>query len=286
MGATFGQEIAVEAAGTGRYRGELSDEWCAPAVPQGGLVAAVAAGAMDAELGDASQRLRSVSVVFVAPVAAGEIEVDVSVLRRGRTMSQLTATVRNADAAAGTTAIAVFGTDRPGFEFTDLTMPVVPPPEECPSFRDPVPEGVVDTRPHFSYWERVEGRPALGHPPWEDYEPTTSERANWYRFEDPPTDRGVLDSSALISLCDTMPGAVGERLGGGERAWMPPSADLTVHVFREATSEWILGHNFARHAGDGYASLEMALWDPAVGLLAYGTQTMFFVFPPAPSPST
>ena len=63
---------------------------------------------------------------------------------------------------------------------------------------------------------------------------------------------------------------------------MPPSADLTVHVFRDAQSEWILGHNFARHAGDGYASLEMALWDPAVGLLAYGTQTMFFVFP-APS---
>ena len=46
---------------------------------------------------------------------------------------------------------------------------------------------------------------------------TTSERANWYRFEDPPTDRGVLDASALITLCDTMPGAVGERLGGGER---------------------------------------------------------------------
>ena len=48
------------------------------------------------------------------------------VLRRGRSMSQLTATVRNPGADAGLTAIAAFGAPRRGFEFTELVMPDVP----------------------------------------------------------------------------------------------------------------------------------------------------------------
>ena len=43
-----------------------------------------------------------------------------------------------------------------------------------------------------------------------------------------------------------------------------------------------LAHNLARHAGDGYASVEMDLWDPDHGLVAYGTQMMFFSFPDGP----
>ena len=82
-----------------------------------------------------------------------------------------------------------------------------------------------------------------------------------------------------MTLCDTMPGAVGERMGPDLPMWFGPSADLTVHVLGRATSEWLLAHNRARHAGDGYASVEMELWDPARGLVAYATQVMFFSFP-------
>src|SRR3546814_7187549 len=61
--------------------------------------------------------------------------IDVTVLRRGRTMSQLTATVRNPDAEAGLTAIAAFGATRRGFEFTELVMPDVAGPEGVRGFR-------------------------------------------------------------------------------------------------------------------------------------------------------
>ncbi len=47
-------------------------------------------------------------------------------------------------------------------------------------------------------------------------------------------------------------------------------------------SPWLLGHNRAHHAGEGYASVEMELWDPALGLVAYATQMMFFSFPDGP----
>ena len=50
----------------------------------------------------------------------------------------------------------------------------------------------------------------------------------------------------------------------------------------DARSEWVLGHNRARFAGDGYASADMELWDVDDGaprLVAYATQTMIFSFP-------
>ncbi len=199
-------------------------------------------------------------------------------------ISQVAATLRNADADAGVTTMAVFGASREGFDFIDVVVPDgVPPVDECPSFRDEPP--VADERrPHFNFWDHVEGRPAIGHAPWEDYEPTTSMNAGWKRFDDPPRDDdGTWDPLALVALTDAMPGAVGEKVGPSarDRTWLPPSADLTVHVLEDARCEWLLSVNRARHAGDGYASADMELWDvdgPEPRLVAYGTQVMFFSF--------
>src|SRR4051812_34673573 len=101
--------------GDGRYAGTLGPEWNCPIVPQGGMVMAIAARAMSAALGD-ELPLRSISVVFAAPVQAGAVDIEVQVLRRGRSMSQCIATVHNPGSDLGTTAIAVFGALRKGFE--------------------------------------------------------------------------------------------------------------------------------------------------------------------------
>jgi acyl-CoA thioesterase len=277
--------VVADPSRPGRYDATIAERWVLAMVPQGGIVAVLAARAMAEELGHDEQSLRTFSAVFAGQVAAGPVEIDVSTLRRGRTMSQLTATVRNPGAAAGLTAIAVFGAKRDGYSFTDLTMPEVPPPEECPSFRDdPPPEAEDFIREPLPFWDQiVEGRAALGHAPWEDYEPSTSDRASWQRLDDPPLMAdGLLDPLAYLVLCDMMPGAVGEKLGSSqrERRWFGPSADLTVHVFKSAPAGWLLAHNRARWAGDGYASVDLALWDPTDrSLVAYATQVMFFTFP-------
>jgi acyl-CoA thioesterase len=280
----FQAQLAVEpdADRLGRYRADIGAEWNCPLVPHGGLVTAVAASAMRAELHAAAQRLRSITVVFAGSVEPGPVEIDVTVLRRGRTMSQLGATLRSVGARAGHTSVAVFGAARDGFEFTDVAPPVAPDPEACPSWRDR-PDGVAEDL-HFNFWDQVEGRAIDGHAPWEEYDPTTSEHSSWYRFDEPPyTADGFLDPLALVTLCDTMPGGVSERMGRGLPRWLPPSADLTVHVLGDARSDWVLGRKRARHAGAGYASVEIELWDPPA-LVAYGTQTMFFTFPDGPPP--
>jgi len=286
--SAFGLQTTVEPHPevAGRYHAVISDQWSAPVLPHGGVVTALGLRAMAAELDMPGESLRSVTTVFAAQVPPGPVDIDVTVLRRGRTMSQATATVRSVGADCGHTAVAVFGGSRHGFEFTDVTCPEVPPPEQCPSFRDPLPEGVTGFSP-ASFWERVESRPAIGHAPWDDWEPTSSERVYWYRFDDPPlSDSGEWDPLALVALCDTMPGAVGERMGPGLPPWFGPSADLTVHILGNASAPWLLGHNRARHAGDGYASVEMELWDPGRGLVAYATQMMFFSFPDGLPPGT
>jgi hypothetical protein len=136
------------------------------------------------------------------------------------------------------------------------------------------------------FWERlVEGRSARGHPPWAEYTPDRAERVMWYSFDQPPRlDDGTLDPLALVVLADTMPGAVGEKVGSTNRGWFAPSVDLTVHLLDHCRSSWVLAHNRARFAGDGYASADIALWDcgeegsGTPRLVAYATQLFLFSF--------
>lgn len=279
----------VSPIGEGCYTATIGPQWVLAMVPQGGVLAAIAARALAAELhvdeadGGHDQPLRSIHGVFVSPVPAGPVVIDVRVLRRGRSISQAQATVRAPDATTGFTALAVFGAARPGFTFTELCYPDVPDPEGQPSFRDPLPPeaGVVD-RANFAFWDEVlEGRPALGTPFWDPAPRDRAESASWFRFERPPVGPdGRLDPYSSFVMADIMPNAVFEKVSPTEARWFAPSTDLTVHLFGAATPGWVLSHCKAHLAGAGYASVEAALWDPrgtdGPELIAYATQQMFF----------
>ncbi len=276
----FHAATSVEPTSDGRYRAFLDESWNLRPLPQGGVVTAVALRAMTVALADPAQQLRTMHTTFVGQVADGELEIDVEVLRRGRSMSHLRVHVRNPGTKNGHVTTAVFGATRDGFEFTELRRPDVPAPDECPSFRDPPPPGVPEFEPTPFWAQRVEGRAAMGVPPWEVVEHRTAEQATWYRFDDTPwvDAEPRLDPAAIVLLADTMPGAIGQKLGPTDRPWFGPSVDLTVHICGDCRSPWVLAHNTARWAGDGYASVDMALWDGDT-LVAYGTQVSFFTFP-------
>jgi acyl-CoA thioesterase len=276
-------DVTRSADRPGWYEGNVDERWMLVVVPQGGAVAVLAARAMTAELAAPDQRLRSLSAVFAGQVTTGPVEIEVTVLRQGRSMSQLSATVRNVGAAAGLTAVAVFGAPRRGFDFTELVFPEVAPPDGLRGFRDPVPDGIdfEFSRDMMPFWERVvECRPARARAPWEPFEDGPAEHVYWYRLDDPPVDDdGRLDPAAAIVLCDTMPGAVSQKVPAGDDDWFGPSADFTIHLLGAARPGWLLAHARARHAGDGYASVEMALWDPVDRtLVAHASQVMFFAF--------
>lgn len=274
---TFAGEVIVEPAGPGRYRGHLGHGWDLFPIPQGGIVASFALRAAAAELGDPGQPLRTATAVFAGQVTPGALQVDVQILRRGRSASQVVATVHNEGTDVGTTVMGVFGGRRTGPSFVDVAPPPVPPPADCPSYREPRPAGVEDP-PAPPFWARVEGRAAIGHPPWEEFEPSSSDVATWLRYDDPPVVDGALDPLAVLALADRMPGAVSERVGHRGPRWFAPSADLTVHFFAPARTTWLLAHDRARWAGHGWASAESTLWDEDGGLVAYATQMMVFTY--------
>jgi len=278
---SFAEDVIVHSVGTGRYRGELDHSWDLVAAPQGGMAAALALRAAAAEIKDTGHVLRTCTAVFAGQVSAGVLEIDVTVLRRGRTATQVASTIRNEGATAGATVLAVFGSSREGPSFVDVTPPEVPKPSECRSYRDPLPPGVEPMEP-FPFWCHVEGRAALGHPPWEEHEPTCSDVATWLRFDDPPRlADGSLDPLGVITLADRMPGCIDERIGHRGPRWFAPSADLTVHLLEPLRTEWVLAHDRARWADNGWASAESTLWDEAGLLVAYATQMMLFTYLPS-----
>jgi len=286
VGNAFFDTVGVRPTGGGRYEADLDERWNLRPLPQGGIVTAIAVRAMESELARDGQAPRTLHTTFAAQVAHGPLEIDVEVLRAGRSMSQVRAEVRNPGAGRGHLTTCIFGATREGFSFTDLSPPTeIPDPAECRSFREPPPEGIVAFEPMPFWNELVEGRSVAGHAPWDDYEPEMAQRVMWYSFQEPPLlDDGRLDPLALIVLADTMPGAVGEKVGRSDRPWFAPSVDLTVHLLDECRSSWILADNRARHAGDGYASADMVLWDcgddggRTPRLVAYATQLFLFTF--------
>jgi acyl-CoA thioesterase len=89
---------------------------------------------------------------------------------------------------------------------------------------------------------------------------------------------GSLDPLGILTLADRMPGCIGEMIGHGGPPWFAPSADLTVHFLEPLRSEWLLAHDRARWADDGWASAESFLWDESGTLVAYATQMMLFTY--------
>jgi acyl-CoA thioesterase len=247
------EDLELVEVGDGRFTTTISDSWRLAMAPQGGIVAAVAVRAMERVLGQPEQTLRTLTAMFAGVVHGGPVEIEAQAVRRGRSMSQLTATVKSPGAGAGLTAIAAFGAPRRGFDFTELEMPDLPGPDGLQGYRDPIPEGVefeFDGDP-FPFWDQViECRPAIGRPPWEPFEEGPAEAAYWYRLDHPPlhTD-GTLDVAGPIVLCDTMPGSVGQKIGPDSGNWFAPSVDYTLHAFRPATPGWLFAHQHARHAG-------------------------------------
>lgn len=282
MTTPFEKQMQVTPAGDGRYTIDLDPLWNCPASMHGGTAASVVASAMAAELG-ADKALRTISCVYAAPVGPGPVEIEVKVLRAGRSVSQVQATMCNVGAAAGLTAIAAFGSERATFEYTDVVMPEVSPPGE-PRPLD-TPRNPDTWNP---YWEpgAVNLRRVLGSTGPDDWVPS-SLNGCWLRFDQPPMrEDGTLDPLAVVAFGDVMPSAVNERMGWDPER--PPStsvsADYSVHLVAPARSEWLLSVNRCHGVSEGYASVESALWDEHGTFVGWATGVLILLFPEGPPP--
>ena len=147
-----------------------------------------------------AQELRTCTAIFAGQVSAGDLEVDVTILtawplgdtgrpRRSATSARKQGPRRSLSSVAS---------DAGPRSSTSVRRP-------C-HHRWNVPlTGIRHRRAWNSIaalLDRVEGRGALGHAPWEEYEPTKSDTASWVRFDDPPlTEDGSLDPLGGVDSC-------------------------------------------------------------------------------------
>jgi len=256
----------------GGWSFELSRAWDF-LLPSGGVLMSASLRAAEAELAAPELRLVSASTIFCTPIQPGQLDADVTVLRRGMTATQVRVALRNAAAdEPGLETLATYGVARPGPDVLGVRFPDVPMPADCD---DIVDDAARNPHGHISFFRNFECRLAAGDRFWRPgWEAGPARYARWFRFHAPPRDGG-LARYAHPALVDTMPPALYQAVGPGPYRFYAPSLDLTVHVVDDTAAEWLLVYVRARRALDGIAIAEAEVWDDAKRLVAYGTQSMY-----------
>ncbi len=240
----------------GGFAADIDPGWFVQNGPNGGYVAALLLRALIETVDDATKPPRSLTVHFLQPAVAGPAELDVEVLRAGRSLTFLAVRLRQGDRLVANGA-AAFGVGRSDLEFQDVLPPEVPSPDALP-----VPETGGATMPPIAHQF--------------DYRPITdatlfgggqSDYWSWLRLSD---GRGI-DALALAAYVDALVPAMFLRVS---TPMLFPTVDITVHFRRapQTADPWCLGHVRTTAAADGFTEEDCELYDSTGALLAQSRQ--------------
>ncbi|WGL18027.1 thioesterase family protein [Microbulbifer bruguierae] len=271
LSAARGSEATVIPAGWGQGRATF-----------GGLVAAVLHQPIEAALEQATQSpqadtpLRSLTISFVAPAAAGSLQTSAQILRAGRSAVQIEARASQLQQSGEqqtqqvvTAALASFGKPRASaISIATANAPVFAAPETCQAL--PYIEGLVPefTR-HFDYRLGAGALPFTGS--------LENRLGGWIRFRE---SAGPVTTAHLLALIDAWPPAVLPMLKtpapASSLTWtveMMPAASEVVKAGHDS-SEWWQYLAEVEQADDGYGVIQARLWDGKGQLLALSRQTV------------
>jgi acyl-CoA thioesterase len=251
----FDADIAIEHLGENRFGAAIRENWWVGRGPNGGYVAAIVLNALTAV--EPQRPPRSLSLHYLRPPAAGPAEIGVTVERRGRTASFLSARLEQGGRAS-VTALAAFSDAREGPSYEAHEMPEVRPVEALPRL---VPE--EHELPEF--FRNYEAVPAIGSPPFRSGEqPVTG---GWIRSREPR----ALDAPLAAAILDAWIPTAFIVL---DRAHPAPTLDLTIH-FRTPLpppgsdpGDWYLSVFRSGLARDGFFEEDGELWSADGQLLA------------------
>jgi acyl-CoA thioesterase len=246
----------------------VTDDWLQGRTCYGGLISALAVQAMRDVAGQAwpaDVSLRGLQTCFVGPVAPGEVQTTVRVLRQGRHVCQVQAQVQQGDQVAAA-LLGVFSADRPSALQTRRPLRAAPR-LEADELPPPPP------RPHGAplFLQHFEMRWAEGPPPYtggEGWVTRIHMRMNAAEAASVPPE---LQTVLLADLSPTP--AIGQLTR--------PSANSSVTWALElrpvtpATPEgWWLADNESLMVEGGYVNQYARLWAPGGQLAAFGTQVV------------
>lgn len=258
----FDADTAVEPAGEGRWRGEISPRWSIGPYPNGGYVLAVGLAAVRAVVPypDAV----AVSAHFLRPASHGPIDIAVELVRSGRGHSTAEARLVQ-EGRERARLLATFGdlAGASGPTVVTATPPPLPPPEECLANdgQGPMPNGLI-----AEIRRRMDIRFAPGTADALAGRRRGAGRiGGWIRF----ADGRPADVAALPFLCDAMPPAVFDLV---DQAGWVPTVEYTVHTRGVPAPGWLRAWFSTRALIDGYLEEDGELWDAEDRLVAMSRQ--------------
>jgi acyl-CoA thioesterase len=250
----FDADIAVKRLAEGRFGAVIQENWWVGRGPNGGYIAAILINALAAV--ETERPVRSLSVHFLRPPAAGPAEIAVTVERRGRAASFLSARLEQQGKVC-VSALAAFSDPWEGPSYQAAEMPVVRPPEELPR-RVPGEEAPI-------FFRNYETAVAIGAAPFGSAEePVTG---GWIRSREPRQ----LDAPLAAAILDAWIPTAFMVL---DRPHPAPTLDLTIH-FRtplppsgSEPGDWYLSVFRSGLARDGFFDEDGELWSADGRLLA------------------
>jgi acyl-CoA thioesterase len=249
----------------------IAPGWGQGRATYGGLVAGLLVARAEALLGDGDRRLRSASVAFVGPVAAGAVTLDGTVLRAGSSATQIQATLVQ-DGEPRAALLASFGVDRDSPIAVDATRRSPPPEIAGPETIEPVPY-VPGAMPEF--FAHFDLRHVGAAPPFSGA--AEPDFGGWMRFAHPPERFGDRE---LVTLADAWPPAISPLFDGpvalSSLAWTFEPVAWPEPDEPDAPGAYWQYDVRTLAAGDGYAHTRARIWDAHGRLRALSGQTVAY----------
>lgn len=259
---SFSQLVAgVTATDGDRWRVTIPADWMQGRTTYGGLSAALCLQAVQQQFPELPP-LRAAQINFIGP-AGGEIEIEVNVLRQGRSVTYIMASA-TLDGQIATHAVFCFGASRESRLDADYTIaPNVPNVDAAGPFFTAA--GAPVFTQHFECKLASGGQPVTGSDEHEHH--------IWVRHKDTEA-TGI---PAMLGIADMPPPAVlpmfSEPAPISSMTW---SLNFLSDDFTVADNWWLI-RTAAENARHGYSSQDMQIWNEA-GELVISAQQSVAVF--------
>jgi hypothetical protein len=266
----FEQATAVTARGDGVYDAAIVAGWDIAGNANGGYLIALAARAMADAVG---RPPLSITAHYVSPGKVGPVAVEVDVVRAGRRMAVVRATVMSPDHGLVMALLGTFSDQPDAAAAGPSTIDAVPP--DVPAFEDSLPGGPPAAAGESSFGDRVHGRYHPADVGFRDGEPTgTALVRGWFEF----ADHSPVDAFGLLVALDAF-APVCFNLPGHPVGWAP-TLELTAHI-REVPAPGPLRVQFrSRFVQNGMFEEDGEVWDSRDVLVAQSRQLALIPNPP------
>lgn len=245
-----------------RFGAHVDDRWTSLQGVHGGIVAAAVVRAAETVLeereADPATRLRAATFGYVSGNTMGDLEIEIDVVRHGRTLVTTHGRVSRDDKTT-TVARLHHSTPRDGPRYSDAPAPT-PRPDELHLLQVPGPAHLNNVETHLHPDTRVFGG---------------ADRSEWIAWSR-PVHGGTFDASWLTMFGDYFPPAVFARTTAPVRA-VTIEYSIQIHdtagSWTLADDEFLATRVHAFHSNDGFAVEDGWIHLPDGTLLATVRQT-------------